>query len=121
MKTCQFVCLALLLMAGGATTLRSCASRLRLIRPHLFTHCECEYSNWSTWKQVPNSVASDATGRCSSGESYEERRTKFAIGHGCQEQVETRRICKSQSTHNNIIVVYTLSDHTSSICNITTE
>ena len=43
---------------------------------------------------MPNSVATDATGKCSSGQSFEERRTRSALG--CQTEEETRRVCESQ-------------------------
>ena len=87
-------------MAGGAASLRSCDSQLRIILPHLFTHCkvQCKYSNWSSWEHVPNSVATDDTGNCDkSGQSFEERRTRYAPG--CQTEEETRRVCESQTIY----------------------
>lgn len=95
MQKDQFIGLTLLLMTSGAAAQLPCNSQLRILLPHLFTHCECKYSDWSDWEHVPNSVATDATGNCSSGESYEEKRTRSAFG--CQTEEETQSVCESHS------------------------
>lgn len=35
-----------------------------------------------------------ATIHCSSGEAFNETRTKLALGNNCTDQTETRRVCK---------------------------
>ncbi len=79
---------------ASTAALRSCDSRLRILLPHLFKHCDCIYSDWSEWEQVPNSIGTDVSGTCESGQAFIETRKKMAIGEGCEEQDESRTTCK---------------------------
>ncbi|XP_064402099.1 uncharacterized protein LOC135347910 isoform X2 [Halichondria panicea] len=78
---------------ASTAALRSCDSRLRILLPHLFLHCDCIYSDWSEWEQVPNSIGTDVSGTCESGQAFIETRRKMAIGEGCEEQDESRTMC----------------------------
>ena len=122
MQSHQLLGLALLLMACGATARqRSCNSRLRILYPHLFTHCECIYSDWSSWELVPDSFVPDTTGKCDSRRVYAEKRTRSAHGHQCREE-ETRTMCKSLSQMNVLMCIYIFlnmfSWYLQSFCNV---
>ena len=71
----------------------SCASYLRPLYPHYFTHCTCRYSAFSDWeistyRRVP-------TYQCSSGLVVVETRTRRVIEGSCQNDVEERTsVCK---------------------------
>ncbi len=72
-----------------------CDSLLRLIFPHLFTHCsDCSYTEWSDWEKVQYNVP---TSQCPSGKAFIEQRTRaISSGIGCIEPLtETKRaVCK---------------------------
>ena len=69
-----------------------CYSQQRLAFPHLFTHCACEYSEWSEW--IGTSVINVPTHQCASGEVINETRRQEVISGGrCSERTETRQIC----------------------------
>lgn len=67
-----------------------CDSPLRVLYPQYFTHCDYAYLEWSDWSQIDGTRAIDPA--CSSGESYQETRSRTSIGGGCDE-TETRRKC----------------------------
>ena len=92
----KFVIFGVLFAASIASTasLRSCDSRLRILRPQWFKHCDCSYSDWSEWESVPNTIGTDVSGTCESGQAFIETRRQMAIGEGCEEQAENRTICK---------------------------
>ncbi len=74
-----------------------CKSRLRFLRPNLFKHCECTYTDWTEWEMVPNTLGKDvsAMGICESGEAFTETRMQVALGENCEMRVENRSMCKS--------------------------
>ena len=72
-----------------------CNHPLRITRPELFTHCDCTYSSvWSEWEIVEGSTIGVPTSQCASGQAYNEQRRKTAFGDNCNDQTETRRVCK---------------------------
>ncbi len=78
----------------STAALQPCHSKLRFRRPDLFKHCECTYSDWSEWEPVPNTIGTDVSSTCESGQAFNETRRKMAIGEGCEEGAENRTICK---------------------------
>ena len=72
----------------------NCNSTLRRIRPDLFEHCDCKYSGWTDWEQVPNTLGPDLSGKCKSGKAYQEKRRQYSIGGSCSDKEETQSMCK---------------------------
>ena len=78
-----------------ATCQLSCNSQLRLLPAfaHLFTHCDCSYSEWTEW--VPISSTPVPRSQCSSGRALtEERRQRVLSGENFDERREENVICK---------------------------
>ena len=71
-----------------------CSSTLRRIRPDLFKHCDCKYSGWTDWEQVPNTLGPDRSGKCKSGKAYQEKRRQYSIGGSCKDKEETQSTCE---------------------------
>lgn len=81
----------------NARILLPCTHPLRIAAPQFFTHCSstsCEYSKWSSWKPVPNSVVPSTS--CSSDSAYQEKRVRAVLGNSasCNQLSETRQVCK---------------------------
>lgn len=87
-----------LFLAGGLAAPLPCDSNLRIVLPHLFSHCECQFSEWSEWENVPDTVVNVSTAVCNSSQAYDERRTRSAIGQMCEPVSETRQVCKFSLT-----------------------
>ena len=78
-----------------ATCQLSCNSQLRLLPAfaHLFTLCDCSYSEWTEW--VPISSTPVPRSQCSSGRALtEERRQRVLSGENFDESREENVICK---------------------------
>ena len=78
-----------------ATCHLSCNSQLRLLPAfaHLFTHCDCSYSEWTEW--VPISSTPVPRSQCSSGRALtEERRQRVLSGENFDESRDENVICK---------------------------
>ncbi len=88
-------------IAIGSTTayLPSCNSRLRFLLPKWFKHCDCTYSDWSEWEPVPNTIGTDVSSTCESGQAFNETRRQMTVGESCQERAENRTICKFECLH----------------------
>lgn len=71
-----------------------CTSQLRLnpALSHLFTHCQCTYSEWSEWAAI--SSAPVPTRQCPSGRVLTEERRQRAPIRTCADLVEERNVCK---------------------------
>ncbi len=73
----------------------NCASHLRIILPRLFTHCTgYQYSEWTEWQFVKDSIVDVPTSQCDTGQSYSESRNRSVTGNGCVSETETRVVCK---------------------------
>ena len=63
MELKQFIVFATffcILRSATGQRLLPCDSTFRFLRPDLFDHCTtCRHSDWTEWKQVPNSVGVD--------------------------------------------------------------
>ena len=57
-------------------------------------HCSCSYSEWSEWEVESGATLSVATSVCASGEAYNERRTRSSVEGGCNDEMQSRRVCK---------------------------
>ena len=68
-----------------------CNSQLRNIRPELFQHCKCSYSQWSSWKITEKVVSTN----CTSGKAFKQIRTRHGLQDSCAQQNETKHICKN--------------------------
>ena len=68
-----------------------CNSFLRLFRPELFLHCDCSFTQWSSWTSVSNPIP---TKDCASGRSIKEIQSRQVKIGECLEQTGCRRICK---------------------------
>ncbi len=80
---------------GGPVDLEYFESQLRILFPELFTHCTgCQYSEWTEWQFVKDSIVDVPTSQCDSGQSYSESRNRSATGNGCVSETETRVVCK---------------------------
>ena len=79
-----------------ARSVLPCDHPIRIVVPSLFTHCDCSYSTWSNWIAVEGSIAKVPNSQCSSGETYQEERTRVVTGGSeCNERLnETRHTCK---------------------------
>ena len=68
-----------------------CNSQLRLVPSfaHLFTHCECSYSEWTEWSVI-NSIEVPLS-QCDSGRELIEQRI---LTGDCDDRMEERNVCK---------------------------
>lgn len=85
---------AILALISGALAALPCNSRLRLIRPNLFKHCEnnCNgsYGQWSSWKTISKGVHDE----CDSKKAYNQTRFRNSLTKNCPRENETRYYCK---------------------------
>ena len=102
----------IILLATISVTLAAlpCDSNLRIVLPHLFTHCgHCNYSPWSSWK----TVAQVNSQNCVSQKAITERRVRYDYNNlkSCENKTETNYTCKCQPESLLLlnIVVYQLT------------
>ena len=69
-----------------------CTSQLRLILPHLFTHCACSFSEWTEWEPIKIELV--RVSQCPSGEAITEQRRQRVVSGNCVERREERVVCK---------------------------
>jgi hypothetical protein len=90
--------LILILLPTPARLQLSCSHSLRIVVPHLFTHCgngSTSVCTWGSWSRVPNSVVPVPVGQCPSRKAYFEERSRTAMGSGCPGPLrETQAICE---------------------------
>ncbi len=113
MELKQFIVFATffcILRSATGQRLLPCDSTFRFLRPDLFDHCTtCRHSDWTEWKQVPNSVGVDKSGKCPSGQAYTESRRQYSLVVSCKDNIQTRSVCKSQiAILNTCMYNYTL-------------
>ena len=77
-----------------------CDLPLRLVAPHLFTHCGtiCAYSDWTPWVTVQHRIPTTSN-NCTSRRFYVQQRTRQAVSAigdrtNCNEVNETQNICE---------------------------
>ena len=83
-----------LALISAASCQLPCNSQLRLFPQfqHLFSHCECSYSQWSDWEPVSSSIV--PTSQCPSGRALTEQRVQVDIsGTSCAARSEERTVC----------------------------
>ena len=85
------VLVAIVATICGAFAALPCNSRLRIIRPNLFKHCEntCAYGEWSSWRIV-NKAQSE---NCESKKPYVQTRIRLSFTKTCSSQNETKYTC----------------------------
>ncbi len=88
---------------ASTAALRSCDSRLRILLPHLFKHCDCRYSDWSEWEQVPNTIGTDVSGTCESGQAFIETSFYVQVFYW---RFMMKRVKKTSLINNNYIINY---------------
>ena len=92
MKNTAVLAAAILALISGALAALPCNSRLRIIRPDLFKHCEntCAYGEWSSWRIVNKAQSKN----CESKRAYVQTRIRHSFTKTCSSQNETKHICK---------------------------
>ena len=82
------------IIAAGSCQL-TCNSQLRFLPQfeHLFAHCQqCSYSRWSEWAAIRTTAV--PTSQCPSGRVLTEERRRVALSSNCDDEIETRDVCK---------------------------
>ena len=87
--TCQRSCTS----CGGQYQL-PCDNQLRLLPEfaHLFTHCDCTYSEWSEWSIIRSTSVPQY--QCDSERALIEERRRTVLNGSCEQGQEERTICK---------------------------
>ena len=86
---------AVLAVISGTLAALPCNSRLRIIRPDLFKHCEniCTYGEWSSWKIVDKAQSEN----CESKKAFTEIRRRYAFAKNqankCPSLNQTKYTC----------------------------
>ena len=91
MKNIVVLAAAILALISGALAALPCNSRLRIIRPDLFKHCEntCAYGEWSSWRIVDKAQSEN----CESKKAYIQTRSRVSFTKTCSSQNETKYTC----------------------------
>ena len=88
-----WLCLSvLILLAGYSAVAISCDSSLRILFPHLFTHCNnpstCGYGPWGRWFYT-GMLKNDS--KCDSGKMRQQNRTRTASTPACESQLQPEK------------------------------
>ena len=89
-----------------------CNSQLRLSPSfsHLFTHCECSFSEWTDWTVIRTQPVPSS--QCPSEKALtEERRQRVVSGSNCDEKREERVVCKRNIICMVMICMHIVSSH----------